>query len=284
MLKTFTQTYFNVIVCRVEQERIVQDINLYQLLSFYAKKWYWILLLTIIGATAGFIYNTYIQVPLYKSDATLLLVSSEDRKIGQDSTLINNYIQLIKSRRVLEPVIASQGYSISYDELAGLTTATNEKNTEVIKISIASKDPETSKKLVDGVVASFKDEVKALYNRNNISIVDNASKADQPYNVRTWTLISITTIAGLLLSLIILFFAYDLSLTNKKPTPKKKTVVKAEAAVSVKPKATGKTKKSTPTKASAKSLRAKPVEATAKSSARKHVTKTTKPTPPKRKK
>ena len=272
MLKTFTKINFNVIVCRVEQERIVQDINLYQLISFYAKKWYWILLPTIIGAAAGFIYNTYIQVPLYKSDATLLLVSSEDRKIGQDSTLINNYIQLIKSRRVLEPVIAEQGHSISYDELAGSTTATNEKSTEVIKISIASKDPETSKQLVDGVVASFKNEVKELYKLNNISIVDNASKSSQPYNVRTWTLILITTLGGLLLSLIVLFFAYDLSLTKKKSAVKKSTRP-AIATATVKAKSVAKSKKNVAQKTSAKVPKSKTIAAEAKPAPKKRVTK-----------
>ena len=254
----------------------MQDVNLYHLLSFYAKKWPWILSLTILGATAGFVYNTYVQVPLYKSDATLLLVNNEDRKVGQDSTLINNYIQLIKSRRVLEPVIAAQDHSISYDELTGSTTATNEKNTEVIKISITSKDPETSKKLVDGVVASFKEEVKKLYSRNNISIVDNANKSDQPYNVRTWTLILITTLAGLLLSLIALFFTYDFSLTKKKPVVRKSA--KSSVAAPTKAKPVGKPKKSVSLKTSAKSSKAKPVEVGAKPVPKKHVAKTTKTT------
>lgn len=255
----------------------MQDINLYQLISFYAKKWYWILLLTVVGAAAGFIYNSYIQVPLYKSDATLLIVSGGDQKVGQDSTLINNYLQLIKSRRVLEPVIAQQGHSISYDELTGSTTATNEKNTEVIKIAIASKDPETSKQLVDGVVASFKDEVKELYNRNNISIVDNASKSSQPYNVQTWTLILITMLSGLFLSLIALFFAYDLNLTKKKPIAKKavKTVA-APAAAKTKP--ASKPKKSAPLKVAAKSPKTKQVATEAKPESKKRAAKTSKTT------
>lgn len=254
----------------VEEETDVQDINLYHLITFYVKKWPWILALTVLGAAAGFIYNNYIQVPLYKSDATLLIVGSEDRKTGQDSTLINNYIQLLKSRRVLEPVIAKQGHSTSYEELAASTTATNEKNTEVIKISIASKDSETSKKLVDGVVTSFKDEVKRLYNRSNISIVDNASKSSQPYNVQTWTLILITTLAGVLLSLIVLFFAYDLSLAKTKPVTKK-TVKPAAATLKAKP--VSKSKKNAPIKVFAKSPKVKVEASKEKPAAKKRASK-----------
>lgn len=232
----------------------MQDINIYHLLSFYAKKWPWILLLTISGAAAGYIYNAYIQIPLYKSDATLLIVSTEDRKVGQDSTLLNNYVQLLKSRRVLEPVISDQGNTISYDELANSTTATNEKNTEVIRLSIASKDAETSKRLVDGVIESFKTEVKELYNRNNISTVDSASMPSQPYNVRTWTLVVITTIAGLALSLVGILFFYELGLVKKNLAVKKPTkVAKAtKTTVASKQKRAAPLKTSTKTKIVAK--------------------------------
>lgn len=215
----------------------MQDINLYHLLRFYLKKWAIIVLLTILGAIAGFTYSNYIQVPLYKSDATMLLVSTEDRKISQDSTLINNYIELISSRRVLEPVIREQNYVMSYEELVKATTATNEKNTEVIKVAIDSKDPQTSKKLVDGVVQSFRNEVKSLYNLNNISVVDNASSAAKPYNVNTLMLILLTTAAGFFAAVIVLFFVYDVSLAKKKASkskatkaaPKPKTKAKAKA-------------------------------------------------------
>lgn len=253
----------------------MQDINIYHLLSFYAKKWPVILLLTILGAAAGYAYNTYVQVPLYKSDATLLIVSSEDRKVGQDSTLLNNYVQLLKSRRVLEPVISEQGHTISYDELASSTTATNEKNTEVIRLSIASKDAETSKKLVDGVIASFKDEVKELYNRSNISTVDSASMPSQPYNVRTWTLVVITAVAGLVLSLVSLLFTYELNLAKKKFTTRKS--VKATGTTSAKKaKTVSKPKKTTPLNVTAKSTKTKPVVQTKPATKKRTTTKATK--------
>jgi capsular polysaccharide biosynthesis protein len=223
----------------------VQDINLYHLLNFYAKKWIWIVLLTVLGALIGFTYNQYIQTPLYKSDATLLIVSPDGGKASQDSTLINNYTQLLKSRRVLEPVLKEQGLSMSYDELAGATVTTNEKNTEVIKVSIASKDPQVSKELVDGVVTSFKEAIKALYGRDNTNVVDNASLATEPYNVRTTFLVIVTTLVGLLLSLITLFFMYDVNLTKRmvkaKTANRKQTETKTLTRVQSKKKATRKT-------------------------------------------
>jgi capsular polysaccharide biosynthesis protein len=124
----------------------VQEINLYHLLKYYASKWMIILIMTAAGILLGFIYTTLIQVPMYKSQATLL-INSVNQESTTDTILINNYIQLFKSRRVLEPVIKSQNIDMSYDSLIGLTEANNAKNTAVINIAISTKNPDTSKSL-----------------------------------------------------------------------------------------------------------------------------------------
>jgi capsular polysaccharide biosynthesis protein len=209
----------------------VQDINLYRLLRFYVKKWAFIALLTIVGGFAGFVYSNYVQVPLYKSDATLLLVSTEERKVS-DATLINNYIELIKSRRVLEPVLSKENYGISYEELVGSIEATNQKNTEVIKVSIDARDPQASQELVNGVVSSFRREVKELYDIENITVVDNASLSTKPYNIRTFLFTALTAAAGLSLAIITLFFAYDLSLQKGKTIKAKPAKTKSKQSSS----------------------------------------------------
>lgn len=223
---------FCVNVCTVEEETTVQDINLYHLLKFYVKKWPFIISLTAIGALAGFIFNTYIQVPLYKSDATLLFVNTDGAKATQNTTLINNFIELLKSRRVLEPALKDENHVMPYEELAGAITATNDKGTEVIKVSIATKSADTSKKLVEGVVSSFRDEVKDIYDLKNISVVDNASLADKPYNVHKELFNALASVAGFVLSTVVLFFVYDVKSSkqnNAKPVEvKTKTAAKAK--------------------------------------------------------
>ncbi len=203
------------VYAQLKKESNVQDINLYHLLKFYVKKWPWIIGLTIIGGLAGFIYNTYLQVPLYKSNATLLIVSI-DPKVTQDTTLINNYIELIKSRRVLAPVISDQHDAMSYDDLAAAISATNQKNTEVINVSVSTKNADESQHLTDGILASFKDQVKKLYKQDNISVVDNASLAAKPYNVHKELYLAIASGVGLLLAVAVLFFVYDYASPKKR--------------------------------------------------------------------
>lgn len=192
----------------------MQEINLYNLLKFYAKRWLVIATLTVLGFFIGVIYNSFIQVPLYKSTATLILINEGETR-PQDSTRINNYIELFKSRKVLQPVIDDLHLSTPYDELVKSIEASNEKNTEVIKLAVATPEGETSQKVADAAIESFRKEVNTLYNQDNIKTVDKASQPDKPYNVHTMLQLGLSTAGGFLLAIIALFFVYDFKLTKK---------------------------------------------------------------------
>lgn len=193
----------------------MQEINLYDLIKYYAKNWVFIATLTVLGLIGGIIYNNYIQTPLYKSDATLLVVDSAD-SAPQDTTTINNYVELFKSRRVLEPVITTVHIPITYDELVKSVDTTNEKDTELIKVSISSEDPSTSKALVSGAVTSFMKQIAKLYAVDNIQVVDKASNATPPFNVHKGMQITLGTLGGLVSAFIALFFVYDYNFGKKQ--------------------------------------------------------------------
>ena len=114
----------------------MEEINLYDLLRFYIKKWLTIAIFVMIGGIVGIAYTYYIQTPQYESKATLLLVGTNRTAANQESVALNNYVELFKSRRVLEPVITDQGYDKGYDTLASGVTAQGVKGTDVINVSI----------------------------------------------------------------------------------------------------------------------------------------------------
>ena len=195
----------------------MQDINLYQLLKFYAKNWIWIVSVTLISLVFGVIFCNFIQTPMYKSEATLLLVRSNSLASGtsQDTVLINNYIELFKSRRVLDPVIEKQKLNIAYDEMASLVEASNSKSTEVIKVAVSTTDAEKSKSFLEEAVISFKAQVKQLYKLDNVKVVDSASLASKPYNINKGLTILLSVAAGFLFIIIVLFFIYDFKILAK---------------------------------------------------------------------
>lgn len=215
----------------------MEEINLYKLLRFYVRNWLLIVSLTLIGLAAGLAYNQFIQVPMYKSSATLLFINPNGRGSTQDATWLNNYVQLFQSRRVIEPVMNDQKLDMTFDQFIGSVSAVNDKGTEVIRLSVSTDNPEVSQKFLREAVVSFKKEAKQLYNSDNLRVVDNASDAEPPYNVKKELQLAISTGAGFVLSLIVLFFIYDATggkagkLGGKKRASTKKAKVARPTAV-----------------------------------------------------
>lgn len=147
----------------------MEEINLYHLLKYYATKWRIILVATLIGLAVGLIYTSIIQTPVYKSEATLLLVNPNANQAPQDQILINNYVELFESRRVLLPAIKKQGIDMDYREVESIVMATAEKDTDVIKVSISTTDPKQSQDFINAAIASFKNQAKQLYGAANSS-------------------------------------------------------------------------------------------------------------------
>lgn len=228
----------------------MQEINLYDLLRYYARNWLLLLSAVFVGAIIGLAYTNFIQTPLYKSDATMLVVGA---RTSQDATINNNYTELFKSRRVLETVIEQQGYTGNYEQLLTRTTATNDKNTDIIKVSIADTDPKKSEQLLSASLEIFKKEASSLYNSSNIKTVDAASTPAQSYNVNLLLQTGLAIAATFFLVVIALFFVYDYRMSNPVQLPPAKSKKKTTKAANTKAKTT---KKSATKPAAAKAKKA----------------------------
>lgn len=212
----------------------MEEINLYDLMRFYAKKWLVIASGAVIGAIIGIIFTFYVQQPLYKSSATILLVGTNRTSASQESVVTNNYVELFKSHRVLDPVIARQGYDGGFNSLVSNTTAQNAKNTDIINVSIGTSNAKTSQALLADAIQEFSKQAKELYGDNSvrISIVDAANEPRGASNIKPVQQIGLATVGGAVIAIVGLFFMYDYknsqsvkktrATTSDKSTAKKK--------------------------------------------------------------
>ena len=207
----------------------MQEINLYDLIKFYVRKWRFIAILIVAGLAGGFVYNTFIQVALYESSSKLILVSSPTSSPASNQTLINNYIDLITSRRLLEPVVVKQNKSISYEELLKEVKAINQKDTAVINVKVTTTNAKQSTDISNEITESFTLAVNELYQTSGVIVVDPAVQPASPSNVYKGLQLSISTGVGFALSLIALFFVYDYSGGKVK-----KTIIRTTAKKSTK--------------------------------------------------
>lgn len=188
----------------------MEEINLRDLMRFYAKHWLLLVSAVILGAVIGLIYTGFIQQPMYRSEATVV-VTGVERTSAENSVMINNYVNLFKTNRVLQPVIEKADYPHGVNVLRSNTTAKNEAGSDFITLTISTEDPALSKKLLESAIVQFGKEIQKLYDDEDVQLnsADNASLPEEAYNVHKPEQITLASLATLILAIILLFFAYD---------------------------------------------------------------------------
>lgn len=203
----------------------MEEVNLMDLLSYYLKKIPMILIITALAAVLGIIYTVSIQVPLYHGTTSIVLVqkNSETSNITQNEItvsekLVSTYSEIIKSDRVLSQVISSLKLDLTVSELADKITVSSLNDTAIIKITVSDKSNIQAVSIANEIADVFSGEIAKIYNLENIFVLDIAQVEDSPYNVNVVSQISLATIAGLVVSCIIVFimFYFDNTIKNKK--------------------------------------------------------------------
>ena len=170
----------------------MEEIDLKELFDYFKSKLIIITVITLGVCLIGCIYGLFIQKPMYKSDATVILGSNEatitQTDININRNLVDTYAQIVKSRRVLNQVIDELKLDISYEALYSKITVTAVNNTEIIRIIVVDKDAKLAKNIANVTANYFSKEIVDLYNINNVNILDEAIEATSPYNINVITI------------------------------------------------------------------------------------------------
>ncbi len=124
------------------------EIDLLELLLYYRDRLLWIILGFLAGATIAALITYYLITPVYTATAKMYMVSSStqsvidltDLNIGQ--SLSKDYVELLKTRPIIEDVIEEQGLDYKYNELLSMLQMAIVSDTRIIAIRATSKDPE----------------------------------------------------------------------------------------------------------------------------------------------
>ena len=96
------------------------EIDLLELLAYYRGRLIWIVLGFLAGALAAGLITFYLITPQYTATSKMYMVSSSsqsvvdltDLNIGQ--SLSKDYVELLKTRPIIESVIEEQGLDYNY--------------------------------------------------------------------------------------------------------------------------------------------------------------------------
>lgn len=205
----------------------MEEINLKDLLNYYLSKIFIVIIAFCISIFVSVIYSEFIKVPMYKSTSTVVLASAgenngNNNSITQNDITINQkliatYREIIKSRRVLGQVITNLKLDITPDELSRSITVTNQAETDVIRISVSHVKREEAAKIANEIAKVFSNEIVDIYNIKNVSIIDTAIEASNPYNINVIKDAIIAAVLGIVLGCGIIFVMFYFDTTIKNP-------------------------------------------------------------------
>ena len=199
----------------------MEEIDLKEMFDYFRGKVIWILVACIFAVIIGNTYTLLRRVPMYKSNTTIALVSEHQNEgyntseLQLNKNLVSTYSEIIKSRKVLEPVLNNLNLDYSYGALKSNVSVSSVTNTEIIKIVVADKDPEVATKIADEIAKVFTEEIQKIYKINNVSIVDTAVADTKPYNVSFIKDNAIYIAIALVLSCGIIFICFYFDTTIK---------------------------------------------------------------------
>lgn len=149
------------------------EIDLREMFLALKKKIVWILLTAIVFAGASGLITKFAMTPIYSSTAQLT-----DLTMG--TQLTQDYMVIVKTRPVLEQVIADLKLDMDYKELENKITVENPSDTRIMQITITDKDAALAQSITQDLAEVTAKTVAEKMDVKSPTIIEKAYKADKP--------------------------------------------------------------------------------------------------------
>jgi capsular exopolysaccharide synthesis family protein len=143
-----------------------------------AGKWLWLLILgLILGAAAGIALATY-QVPNYQAKARILVSQDNPQNSNLDlgylsgQQLVSTYVQLLKSRSILEATAAQVGTEIDVKSI----DVNQVLDTQIIEIAVNHSDPRLARDIANALVSNLLTQSERLQSAKYASAENNLNR------------------------------------------------------------------------------------------------------------
>ena len=185
------------------------EIDLLELFGYFMTKIWLIILGFMVGAVLAGLITHFAITPKYTATAKMYMVSSSsqsvvdltDLNIGQ--SISGDYVELLKTRPIVEGVINEQGLDYTYNQLVSMMSLSVVNNTRIIQIDVTSTDPKEAMNIANALAEKGVSELPKLMETPEPHV---AEYAIVPVNKSSPSLTKNTMIGallGLLLMLVI---------------------------------------------------------------------------------
>lgn len=128
----------------------------------------WVIVITTAVTLAVIAAATFISTPVFSASSTVRIAQIQDRSIdyidlNYSIRLINTYVELVRSRPFLEEVINQLALQLDAEALKLMVSAESVPNTELLRITVESSDPDAAKLIANTLGQLLVEEGEQLY-------------------------------------------------------------------------------------------------------------------------
>ena len=158
----------------------VQEIDLIDLFGYYMSRLWLLIAAVVIGAVIAGAYTHYMIPDRFTAVSRMYMISASsssvvdlsDLNIG--ASLSNDYVELMKSRPIIEDVITELGLEYTYEQVLNMIKLDVVTNTRIIKISATSTDPEEAMNIANQMARIAKIRLPKIMDAPSPSIAEQA--------------------------------------------------------------------------------------------------------------
>ncbi len=192
-----------------EEEKSIDLLEIFEIL----RQNLWIIIMsTVTAAVIGFVTVYFFATPMYEAHASMIVNSRQDNsgtnittdQMNSASKLVETYSVIIRSNKVLQPVIDKLGLEYSPEQLAKMVTVSAINNTSVMQISVTTANPQKSYKICSTIIDIAPDIVKETVDAGSANIVDSTVLRKSPVSPNIGRDTVIMGLLGAIISIAIL--------------------------------------------------------------------------------
>lgn len=166
------------------------EIDLQKLLMACLQKWWLILLCGLLLAAGSLLYTAKFITPLYRAGVTVYVNNIRSNQqidylsesnLSASQRLVNTYINIVKSDRVLEKVSERLDGEYTAEDLKKILSASQVEETEIFQIYISHPDPEEAARIANVIAEVAPEDISGLIEGSSARVIDYAKVPERCY-------------------------------------------------------------------------------------------------------
>ena len=200
-------------------------IDLMELFStLWAKKTI-IILSAVFMALVAFVGTKMFVTPKYTSVTKLFVMTKNDdtsasatyTDLQTGSMLTKDYMELVKSRPVLEKTISKLKLDVTPEELAEMITTETPTDTRIMSISVTDDDPKEAKQIADTLRKAVSVQITEIMSADSVNTVEEGNLPTSPSSPNVKKNMMLGALLGLVISMGFIVLISILDDTVKTP-------------------------------------------------------------------